>query len=95
LLEHPSIIQASVIGVQHGRLGEVVGAFLAHHPEKPRPTLDDIRSHVRAKLGAHKAPAHVFWLGDDGVVNALPVTGSGKVRKDQLRNIANALVKET
>jgi long-chain acyl-CoA synthetase len=50
---------------------------------------------VRAKLGAHKAPEHVFWLGDDGVVDALPVTGSGKVRKDQLRNIANALVKET
>lgn len=51
-----------------------------------------VRSWVREKLGRHKAPAHVFWLGENGIPADVPLTGSGKVRKFEMAKLAEKLV---
>lgn len=59
-----------------------------------RNSLNDekVRSWVREKLGRHKAPAHVFWLGENGIPVEVPLTGSGKVRKFEMAKLAEKLV---
>lgn len=92
LSAHPSITLASVIGIPDPKYGEVVGAFIAltaeHDGPDARPTADELRAWTRETLGRHKAPQHFFAFGQEGVGRDIPVTGSGKVRKVDLRRIA-------
>lgn len=95
LVAHPAISTAIVVGLKDAHYGEVVGAFLdldPSHSHQPRPGVDEIREWVRRKLGKHKAPTHVFWLGQDGVPAAPPLTGSGKVRKFEMAKLGNELL---
>lgn len=87
---HASIFEASVVGIKDGRYGEVVGCFLKQS-ELLRPADHEIRQFVSEALGRHKAPQHVFWLGDAGVGKEFPKTGSGKHQKHILRDIGNRL----
>ncbi|KIW88513.1 uncharacterized protein Z519_11082 [Cladophialophora bantiana CBS 173.52] len=61
-------------------------------PTAHRPSDENIREWVRLKLGRHKGPAHIFWLGEDGIPATVPLTGSGKVRKFELAQLAGQLV---
>lgn len=88
LAAHPAIEVASVIGVPDHKYGEVVGAFIALAAGQPRPSDEELRAWTRETLGRHKAPQHVFVFGQEGVDRTIPVTGSGKVRKVDLRKIA-------
>ncbi|KFY77756.1 hypothetical protein V499_02926 [Pseudogymnoascus sp. VKM F-103] len=104
LVAHPSglITRAAVVGIPHPKYGEVVGAFLLPAPpsspssssqEEARPTDDDLRAWVREVLGRHKAPAHIFWFGDaETGMSEVPQTGSGKVKKHVLRDVAGRIV---
>lgn len=65
-----------------------MGAFIALAEGATRPTDDELRGWTRETLGRHKAPQHVFVFGEEGVDRTVPVTGSGKVRKVDLRKIA-------
>ncbi|KAJ5676467.1 AMP-dependent synthetase/ligase [Penicillium maclennaniae] len=92
LAAHPYIELASVIGIPDQKYGEVVGAFIQITPGQTRPSDDDLRAWTRETLGRHKAPQHVFVFGEEGIPNTVPITGSGKVRKVELRQVAtNAL----
>ena len=93
-MAHPAISAAIVVGLASKRYGEVVGAFLVTDSEKQyrRPSDDELRAWVRSKLGKHKAPAHVFWLGENGVPRDVPLTGSGKVKKFEMAKLGNALL---
>ncbi|EMD93660.1 hypothetical protein COCC4DRAFT_209258 [Bipolaris maydis ATCC 48331] len=93
LVEHPAIARAIVVGVSHPRLVEVPVAFLLHETDKPKPDLAEIQGWVRKVLGRHKAPVHIFWLGEDCDAE-VPLTGSGKIRKFVLRDVAENLLKE-
>lgn len=78
-----------VVGLKNTYYGEVVGAFLGldeNHTHK-RPSDDEVREWVRRQLGKHKAPTNIFWLGHDGVPAAVPLTGSGKVRKFEMGEV--------
>ncbi|KAL4794204.1 hypothetical protein BDV19DRAFT_399523 [Aspergillus venezuelensis] len=88
LTAHPSITLSSVIGIPHPKYGEVVGAFISLAEGAARPSDEELVSWTREKLGRHKAPQHVFVFGEEGVDSTVPVTGSGKVRKVDLRRIA-------
>ena len=55
-------------------------------------TDDEVKNWVRENLGRHKAPAHIFWLGHNGVPSEVPLTGSGKVRKFELAKMAEKLL---
>jgi acyl-CoA synthetase (AMP-forming)/AMP-acid ligase II len=77
-----------------------VGAFLLQPPSlggnaAPRPSDDELRDWVRADLAWHKAPVHIWWFGDAIVgLDEIPQTGSGKVKKHVLRDVAARLVEE-
>ncbi|PIG82997.1 long-chain-fatty-acid-CoA ligase [Aspergillus arachidicola] len=90
LASHPAIEVASVIGIPDHKYGEVVGAFIALAPgyEDKRPSDEELRVWTREKLGRHKAPQYVFVFGEEGVDRTIPITGSGKVRKVDLRKTA-------
>ncbi|KAJ9298248.1 hypothetical protein DTO271G3_3853 [Paecilomyces variotii] len=90
LTAHPAITLSSVIGIPDPKYGEVVGAFIQIEPEyqNKRPSDEDLRDWTREKLGRHKAPRYFFVFGEEGVSVTVPVTGSGKVRKVDLRKMA-------
>lgn len=85
---HPAIELASVVGIPDQKYGEVVGAFIQVSTGQTRPSDEDLRAWTRETLGRHKAPQYVFVFGEEGVPSTVPVTGSGKVRKVELRQMA-------
>ncbi|SPO05621.1 related to long-chain-fatty-acid-CoA ligase [Cephalotrichum gorgonifer] len=95
LLAHPSVARAIVVGLKDAYYGEVVATFLELRGGKGAvvPGDDEVREWVRARLGRHKAPAHVFWLGRGGVPATVPLTGSGKVKKYEMAVLGNSLLK--
>lgn len=97
LVQHGEIERAIVVGVKHKKYGEVVAAFLQRAgpgvSESGKALTDEeIRHWVREALGRHKAPAHVFWLGEDNVPAHIPLTGSGKVRKFEMAKLAEKII---
>ncbi|ORY82135.1 hypothetical protein BCR37DRAFT_402797 [Protomyces lactucae-debilis] len=94
LAAHPSISDVSVVAVHSERYGDVVGAFIKVLPGKPDPTLEDIQNFARERMARYKVPAHIFIMGKEGLADDFPKTGSGKVRKVELRDMANDVVKK-
>ncbi|GES62161.1 long-chain-fatty-acid-CoA ligase [Aspergillus terreus] len=96
LAAHPAVEIASVIGIPDQKYGEVVGAFIALAPgyENKRPSDEELRTWTRETLGRHKAPQYVFVFGQEGVDATIPITGSGKVRKVDLRKMAAAVLEQ-
>ncbi|KAH0836938.1 hypothetical protein AYO21_01753 [Fonsecaea monophora] len=94
LMEHPLIMNASVVGLKDDKYGEIVASFLQAASDK-RPDDEEVRSWVRRRLGRHKAPKHIFWIGDPKVGDSYPLTGSGKIKKNVLRELGDALLKES
>ena len=81
LRELPGVIDVAVVGYPDERLGEVpVGYVLA----EPGTTLDTdaLLAHLRGRVASFKLPRHLK------VVDALPMTPTGKVRKVELRDHA-------
>jgi fatty-acyl-CoA synthase len=78
LFEHPSVAEAAVVGVPDPKWGEVGRAFVV---PLPGAALDpeSVRAFLAPRLAKYKIPIYV------DVVPALPRTGSGKVRKADLR----------
>ncbi|MDI5981617.1 acyl-CoA synthetase [Amycolatopsis magusensis] len=79
LQEHPAVAEAAVIGVPHPKWGEVGKAFLVCHHEVTGP---ELRAFLLGRLAKYKIPVAFE------VVDALPRTGSGKIRKAELRRSA-------
>ncbi|PSN73357.1 acetyl-CoA synthetase-like protein [Corynespora cassiicola Philippines] len=92
LVQHKAIDRAIVVGVSHPRYVEVPAAFLqlAEDAEK-KPDLEEVKAWVRQVLGRHKAPMHVFWLGDD-CESEVPLTGSGKIKKFVMKGWAEKIL---
>jgi long-chain acyl-CoA synthetase len=78
LYEHPSIVEAAVIGVPDGSLGEEVGAAVVLKPAATA-SVEEIRDFVKAQVAAYKYPRHVW------VLPALPKGPTGKVLKREIR----------
>ena len=94
LLRHECVRDVSIVGIQDDRFGEVVGAFLQIDPKAAeRPSDRNIRTWVEQVLGRHKAPHHVFWLGDADTPSDFPKTGSGKHQKHILSAVGAEIVK--
>jgi acyl-CoA synthetase (AMP-forming)/AMP-acid ligase II len=79
LLRHPDIRQAAVIGILDERLGEVGMAFVVLKPGAVR-TQADIIGWSRDHMANFKVPRVVEF------VEVLPLTATGKVLKDVLRD---------
>lgn len=91
-MSHPSVSEASVVGLEDEKYGEVVASFLKLAEGAAKPSDEEMRRFVFEKLGRHKAPQYVFWIGDAGVGEHFPKTGSGKYQKHVLEKIGNQLV---
>ncbi|EHK18683.1 uncharacterized protein TRIVIDRAFT_44194 [Trichoderma virens Gv29-8] len=92
LMAHPSISRAIVVGLKNKHYGEVVGAFVELGDNGNKLTDQQVRDWVRKTLGNHKAPAHIFWLGQDGVPADVPLTGSGKIRKFEMAKLGDEIL---
>ncbi|KAH0495514.1 hypothetical protein TgHK011_009060 [Trichoderma gracile] len=92
LMAHPSISRAIVVGLKNKHYGEVVGAFVELADNAKKLSDQEVRDWVRKTLGNHKAPAHVFWLGQDGVPADVPLTGSGKIRKFEMAKLGDEIL---
>jgi fatty-acyl-CoA synthase len=81
LLQHPGVGQVAVVGYPDPRLTEVGVAFVEPLPGATL-TADEILAGCRGRIASFKIPRHVF------VVDALPMTSSGKIQKSALRERA-------
>jgi fatty-acyl-CoA synthase len=78
LFRHPKVGEVAVVGLPHEKWGEEIAAFIR---AAPGATIDkeELSAYMRASLAPHKTPKHWF------VVEAFPLTGSGKIQKFKLR----------
>lgn len=80
LSRHPSVSQVAVVGVPDPKWGEAVHAFVVLKPgAAPDPAA--LADHARAEVAGYKVPKGVTFL------DALPLSGVGKVRKGDLRTL--------
>ncbi|KAJ5892131.1 acetyl-CoA synthetase-like protein [Penicillium subrubescens] len=92
IMLHPAISEASVVGIKDERYGEVVGCFLKGVERASRVSDLEVKQWVGQQMGRHKTPQYIFWIGDAGVGDDFPKTGSGKHQKHILRDIGNKLI---
>ena len=86
LLQHPLVVECSVIGQADARWGEVAVAVLVLQPgEHDRPDWAEPLQHfLEGRLARYKWPRR--WLR----VDALPKTALGKVQKAELKRLLDA-----
>jgi fatty-acyl-CoA synthase len=84
---HPAVKSAHVVGVPDPVRGENVAALVVLRGGHAA-SVDDLRTFCRERLASYKVPRHVFAIGEDEV----PRTGTGKVEKTALREVARRLV---
>jgi fatty-acyl-CoA synthase len=76
---HPGIVDVQVIGVPDDRYGEEVMAWVIPHPDAEPPTAATLRDFCTGRLATYKIPRYVK------VVDAFPLTVTGKIRKVEMR----------
>ncbi|KUN31521.1 AMP-binding protein [Streptomyces corchorusii] len=80
LYAHPKIRDVQVVGVPHERYGEeVLACVIPSDPADPL-TLEELRDFCAGRLAHYKVPSRLQLL------DAFPMTVSGKVRKVELRD---------
>jgi len=79
LATHPAVAEVAVVGVPHPRWGESVCAFVV---PRAGTTIDEaaLDALCRESLAAYKVPRQYVMM------DALPMTTTGKVRKTELRD---------
>lgn len=81
LVEHPTVIEAAVVGKPDPERTEIVKAFvvLGASAEPSDALTRELQQHVRARLSAHAYPREIEF------VDELPKTPSGKIQRFLLR----------
>ncbi|MEV3872505.1 AMP-binding protein [Streptomyces sp. NPDC049906] len=76
---HPKIADVQVVGIPDERYGEeVLACVILRDPADPL-TLEEVRAYCRERLAHYKVPSRLRLL------DAFPLTASGKARKVELR----------
>ncbi len=87
LYRMPGVQDVQVVAVASERYGEDVGAFIIQK-EGFRLESEDVRDFCKGKIAKYKIPRYVFF------VKEYPMTGSGKIQKFRLREMALELCEE-
>jgi fatty-acyl-CoA synthase len=82
LYGHPDIEDVQVIGVPDERYGEELMAWIRMRSGRPPLGADAVRAYCQGKIAHNKIPRYVK------VVEAFPMTVTGKVRKVEMREIS-------
>ena len=77
IMEHPAVLEVSVVGVPDEKWGEVPKAFVAKRPGG-QVSAEEIIRFTRERLSHFKCPKHVEF-------GELPKTATGKIQKFKLR----------
>ncbi len=86
LYTHPDIVDAQVIGVPDDKYGEELMAWIRLRPGAVELTAGQLREYCAGRLAHYKIPRYVH------LVDAFPMTVTGKVRKVQMREEAIRLL---
>lgn len=99
LLAHPRVAQAAVFGVPNAVLGELVAAAVVIRADAPEAAVGgtgtgssseglvrELGDWCCGRLAHYKVPSQIH------LVDSLPVTGSGKILKTELKRIYSAAV---
>jgi acyl-CoA synthetase (AMP-forming)/AMP-acid ligase II len=79
--QHPDIVGSGVIGREDSERGQVPVAFvLVHEGRKGKVQAADIATWCRENMAVYKAP-------EVRIVDALPMTATGKVKKEELAKL--------
>jgi acyl-CoA synthetase (AMP-forming)/AMP-acid ligase II len=81
LIQHPSVQDAAVLGVEDQRLGQVPVAVIEPRPDLPAPSPSELKAFARKELLPYQVPVRFI------IVEALPRTVSMKVDRPALRRI--------
>ncbi len=84
LYGHPDIEDVQVIGVPDARYGEEIMAWVRMRPEREPLDADALRAYCTGRIAHNKIPRYVK------VVDAFPMTVTGKIRKVEMREVSVA-----
>jgi fatty-acyl-CoA synthase len=84
LYTHPDVLDAQVIGVPDPKYGEELMVWLKLRPGAAALDAESLRAFCSGKLAHYKIPRYVK------LVDAFPMTVTGKVRKVEMRELAIA-----
>src|SRR5690554_5631395 len=87
LYKMPGVKDVQVVAVESKRYGEDVGAFIIQKDGFDLNT-QDVREFCKGHIAKYKIPRYVF------IVDEFPMTGSGKIQKFRLRQMALELCEE-
>ncbi|MFQ5899375.1 MAG: acyl-CoA synthetase [Candidatus Methylomirabilia bacterium] len=84
IMEHPTVLEAGVVGVRDPVTGQMVRAYVTLKPgHTASPVLaEEIKQHTKRMIAPYKAPQEVEFVAE------LPKTLTGKVLRRQLREKA-------
>jgi len=80
LVEHPAVLEAAVVGVDHGGLVKTRAFVVLKREFAPSEILaDELKAFVKERLAPHKYPRDIVFADD------LPKTATGKIQRFKLR----------
>ncbi|WP_158548124.1 class I adenylate-forming enzyme family protein [Desertihabitans brevis] len=88
LMEHPAVHAAAVIGHGDEQTGESLVAFVSVAPGRSGLSVGELQRHVSARLARYKCPSEIY------VLERMPRSITGKIRKQDLRDLVDALEEE-
>jgi acyl-CoA synthetase (AMP-forming)/AMP-acid ligase II len=77
ILQHPKVLECAVVAKKDEKWGEVPVAFVTLRSEV---TVEDIFNHTKKLIAGYKRPKEII------IVQELPKTSTGKVKKNELRD---------
>ncbi len=81
LYQHPAVHMCAVVGVPDDKWGEVGKACIVPKPDQ-EISEEEVIEFLQDNLARYKVPKHLIFM------DALPISGAGKILKRELRNAA-------